>query len=65
MVSKLCSFLKGLIEFDTLGILQLLTQLEMSYKISILDFFIQKIFFLLNPMKNSQRFLDSKDGSKF
>ena len=35
------------------------------FKLAILDFFFQKIFFLLNPMKNSQRFLDSKDGSKF
>ena len=36
------------------------------FESAILDFFFEKKkFFLLNPMKNSQRFLDSKDGSKF
>ena len=37
------------------------------FESAIFDFFFQKKknFFLLNPMKSSQRFLGSKDRSKF
>ena len=34
-----------------------------SFASVILDLFFEKRVFLLNPMKSSQRFLGSKDGS--
>ena len=35
------------------------------FESAILDFFSKKVFFLLNPIKSSQRFSANKDGSKF